>query len=105
MKPIIGYLRVSTDRQGRSGLGLEAQRMALESYARSCGGTIIRTYIEVESGRNAKRPQLQAALAHAKRSKAQLVVAKLDRLARSVAFTAALMDSGTDFVCCDMPHA
>src|SRR5204862_772083 len=60
---------------------------------------------EIETGKRSNRPELAKALAHAKRSKAQLVVAKLDRLARNVAFTAALMDSGTDFVCCDMPHA
>jgi DNA invertase Pin-like site-specific DNA recombinase len=104
-RSIIGYLRVSTAKQGRSGLGLEGQRAALESYARQTGGNILKTYVEVESVRHSSRPELAKALGHARRSGAQLVVAKLDRLARNVAFTAALMESKVDFVCCDIPHA
>lgn len=105
MKHLIGYLRVSTDKQGRNGLGMEAQRAALDQFAQQIGATIVRTYTEVESGRRPDRPQLQLALAHAKRSRATLVVAKLDRLSRNVAFLAAVMDSGCEFIACDNPHA
>jgi len=105
MAEIIGYLRVSTKRQGDSGLGLEAQKSAIEAYARQMGGRIVATYTEVESGKVSDRPELQKALAHARRSKAVLCVAKLDRLARNVAFTSAIMDSGADFRACDNPTA
>jgi DNA invertase Pin-like site-specific DNA recombinase len=105
MKAIIGYRRVSTDRQGRSGLGLEAQDSALQAYSSQTGGPILKTYTEIETGKRSDRPELTKALAHAKRARAQLVVAKLDRLARNVAFVSALLDAGCDFVCCDMPHA
>ena len=105
MKNIIGYLRVSTKRQGQSGLGLDAQLEALESYRQEHGGRILATYKEVESGKKADRPELAKALAHAKRSGAMLVVAKLDRLSRNVAFISAVMDAGVDFVACDQPHA
>lgn len=104
-KNLIGYVRVSTKGQGESGLGLEAQEAAIDSYAAQCGAEVIRMYTEVESGKKAARPQLAAALAHARRTKATLVVAKLDRLARNVRFTSTLMESGVDFVCCDNPHA
>jgi DNA invertase Pin-like site-specific DNA recombinase len=102
MQKLIGYIRVSTQRQGKSGLGLEAQLKALQDYQ---GGRILATYREVETGKRADRPELTKALAHAKRSGAVLVVAKLDRLARNVAFTSALMESGVEFVACDNPHA
>jgi DNA invertase Pin-like site-specific DNA recombinase len=102
---IIAYYRVSTKQQGESGLGLEAQEAAVRSYAGQTGASIKASYVEVESGKLADRPQLARALAHAKRSKATLVVAKLDRLARNVEFTATLMNSGADFVACDNPHA
>jgi DNA invertase Pin-like site-specific DNA recombinase len=102
--PIIAYYRASTDKQGRSGLGLDAQREALRTYAEKAG-PLLAEYCEIESGRRNDRPELEKALAHARRSKATLVVAKLDRLARSVAFTSTLMDSGADFVACDNPHA
>jgi DNA invertase Pin-like site-specific DNA recombinase len=105
MLEIIAHLRVSTKKQGRSGLGLEAQQAAVEAYARQIGAVIKGSYTEVETGKLADRPELAKALAHAKRNKAQLVVAKLDRLARNMAFTSALMDSGVDFVCCDNPRA
>jgi DNA invertase Pin-like site-specific DNA recombinase len=106
MAAIIAYYRVSTKQQGDFGLGLDAQKTAVESYARSTvGGRIQASYREVESGKLAERPELARALAHARRSKATLVVAKLDRLARNVAFLSALMRSGVDFVCCDNPHA
>jgi DNA invertase Pin-like site-specific DNA recombinase len=105
----ITYLRVSTERQGRSGLGLEAQREAIARYLNDTGLEIAKEYLEVETGKGAnalsKRPQLQAALAEAKRTKSRLVLAKLDRLARNVHFVSGLMESGADFVIADMPHA
>lgn len=104
-QPLIAYARVSTQRQGQSGLGLESQQAAIAAYAASANGQILATYIEVESGRKADRPQLAKAIAHAKRSKAKLVIAKLDRLARNVYFLAGLMESGVDFVACDNPTA
>lgn len=102
---IIGYLRVSTKQQGESGLGLEGQRVAVEAYARQNSARVAGWYTEVESGKRADRPQLARALGHAKRSKATLVVAKLDRLARNVAFLSKVMDSGANFVACDNPQA
>jgi DNA invertase Pin-like site-specific DNA recombinase len=102
---IIGYLRVSTKRQGESGLGLEGQKTAVETHARQIGARIAAWYTEVETGKREDRPELARALAHARRSKALLTVAKLDRLARNVAFTSALMRAGVDFVACDNPHA
>src|SRR5215472_25849 len=99
----ISYLRVSTDRQGQSGLGIEAQRKAVTDY----GGSwqLLREYIEVESGKRSDRPQLLAALAHAKATGGTIVIAKLDRLARNVAFISNLMESGVEFVAADMPMA
>jgi DNA invertase Pin-like site-specific DNA recombinase len=102
---LIAYCRVSTKQQGASGLGLEAQRAAVESYARQAGARVAGLYVEVETGKIADRPELARALAHARRSKATLCVAKLDRLARNVAFLSALMDSTVPFVACDNPHA
>ncbi len=105
MRNLIAYYRVSSKRQGRSGLGLEAQQAAVAEYARQHGAKVLAGYTEVESGKRSDRPELAKAIAHAKRARATLVVAKLDRLARNVAFTSKLMDSGVDFVCCDNPHA
>jgi DNA invertase Pin-like site-specific DNA recombinase len=105
MAAFIGYLRVSTKQQGDSGLGLEAQRAALESYVRQAKGTLITVYVEVESGKRADRPELAKAIAHAKRSKATLTVAKLDRLSRNVEFLARVMNSGCEFAAADMPSA
>jgi DNA invertase Pin-like site-specific DNA recombinase len=105
MAGIIGYLRVSTKGQGESGLGLEAQKAAIETYARQDRSGILTYYTEVESGKLANRPELARALSHCRRSKATLVVAKLDRLARNVAFLSTLMDSTVPFVACDNPHA
>lgn len=103
--PLIAYYRVSTKQQARSGLGLDGQKTALENFARQHGSSIIAEYQETETGKRKDRPELAKALAHARRSKATLVVAKLDRLARNVAFTSALMEAGADFVACDNPHA
>lgn len=104
-KPLVGYVRVSTQRQGRSGLGLEAQLAAVHGYAAQHGTEVVAVFEEVESGRISERPQLAAALAHAKKVKGKLVIAKLDRLARNVAFVSAIMESGVDFVAVDNPHA
>jgi len=102
---VVGYVRVSTTKQGQSGLGLEAQVEAINAYARQHGREVVAIYQEVESGKVSDRPELTKALWRARRIKAALVVAKLDRLARSVAFTSAIMDSGVDFVACDNPYA
>lgn len=101
----IAYYRVSTERQGRSGLGLDAQRAMVEGYVRGHGGEILAEYVEVESGRRCDRPQLARALGDAKAYGATLMIARLDRLARNVAFTSALLESGADFCACDNPHA
>lgn len=101
----VGYYRVSTHRQGRSGLGLEAQRQAVAELAAIRGATLVAEYVEVESGRRTSRPQLQAALAACRGLRATLIIARLDRLARSVLFIAGLMESGVDFKAADMPNA
>jgi DNA invertase Pin-like site-specific DNA recombinase len=107
MGRFIAYFRVSTDRQGKSGLGLEGQRAAVLQHIRD-GAELLAEYTEVETGKRDaldNRPELRKALAHAKRSKAILVVAKLDRLTRSVAVTSMLHQAHVEFVCCDNPHA
>jgi DNA invertase Pin-like site-specific DNA recombinase len=102
----VSYLRVSTGKQGESGLGLEAQRAAVEAYLNGGNWTLAAEFVEVESGkRDSNRPQLAAALAACKKLKAKLVVAKLDRLSRNVRFIATVMDSGVEFIACDNPHA
>ncbi len=102
----VAYYRVSTQKQGRSGLGLEAQQEAVRVYCLQDGGHVIKVFIEVESGRgNVKRPELARAIAHAKMTRSTLLIAKLDRLSRNVHFISALMDSGVDFICCDNPTA
>ena len=98
----IAYHRVSTTQQGKSGLGLKAQQAAVAAFT---GSETIAEYIEVESGRKADRPQLAAAIAHCRRTNSTLVIAKLDRLARNVAFVANLMESGVEFVAADNPNA
>lgn len=104
----IAYLRVSTDRQGKSGLGLDAQREAVSQYIAANGIELVGEYVEVETGKGsnalAKRPELVAALAEAKRAKALLIVAKLDRLARNTRFLLTLIDSGADVAFADMPQ-
>lgn len=100
----VTYLRVSTDRQGKSGLGLEAQRKAVADHVLG-KGEIAAEYVEVESGNKNDRPQLALALAEAKRVGAVLLIAKLDRLARNVAFIANLLESGVEIAAADMPEA
>ena len=101
----VAYLRVSTVRQGEGGLGMEAQDAAVRSFAKHAGKAILATYVEVESGKRSDRPELAKALVAAKKAKATLLIAKLDRLARNVAFIANLMDAGVDFVAVDQPYA
>lgn len=101
----ISYIRVSTQRQGRSGLGLEAQQTAVAQFVTQRGGEVLREFVEVESGRKADRPQLTAAIAAAKAEGAVLLIAKLDRLARNVAFVSALLESGAEVQAVDMPEA
>lgn len=106
---VVSYLRVSTVMQGKSGLGLEAQREAVARYLAGSGGTLLEEFEEVETGKGSdaldKRPKLKAAIALAKKRKAVLVIAKLDRLARNVHFISGLMETGVQFKCCDFPSA
>jgi len=105
----VAYYRVSTQQQGRSGLGLEAQRAAVARYLNGGRWTLLDEFTEVETGKGAnaldKRPRLRAALALCKKRKATLVIAKLDRLARNVRFVSGLIEEGVDFVSTDMPQA
>jgi DNA invertase Pin-like site-specific DNA recombinase len=101
----VAYYRVSTQRQGQSGLGLEAQQKAVADYLNGGSWTLVAEFTEIESGRRKNRPQLAAALEAARQQKATLVIAKLDRLARNVAFVANLMDSKVEFVAVDFPQA
>jgi DNA invertase Pin-like site-specific DNA recombinase len=101
----VAYYRVSTDQQGASGLGLEAQRAAVNTYLDGGPWRLVAEHTEVESGKRADRPELAKALAACRKHKAKLIIAKLDRLSRNLAFIAALMDSGVEFVAVDNPHA
>lgn len=105
----VAYYRVSTQQQGKSGLGLDAQRAAVETYLNGGRWTMAGEYVEVETGKGAdaldRRPELRKALDHCKKAKATLVIAKLDRLARNVHFVTGLIESGVEFVAADMPHA
>lgn len=106
MKPrVVSYIRVSTQRQGASGLGLEGQRAAVEAFCRENGCNLLAEYREVESGCKSDRPILRQALSRARTAKAALLIAKLDRLARNVAFIANLMEAGVEFRACDLPQA
>lgn len=98
------YYRVSTKSQGKSGLGLGDQKMIVERFLRE-GDTIIEEYTEVESGRKSARPKMLEAIRACQMSGAKLLIAKLDRLSRNVAFVMTLRDSGVDFVACDLPDA
>ena len=101
----VAYFRVSTDKQGKSGLGLEAQQKSVLDYLDGGRWSLVAEFTEIESGKRNDRPELEKALAACKKQKAKLVIAKLDRLSRNLAFIAALMDSGVEFVAVDNPHA
>jgi len=105
-KKFIAYYRVSTAKQGESGLGLEAQRTPVDRYLAGIeGAELVYEFTEIESGRKKDRPELAAALWQCKKIGATLIIAKLDRLARNVHFISGLMESGVDFVACDNPQA
>lgn len=99
----VAYLRVSTQKQGYSGLGLEAQREIIHNHLHDT--TLIAEFVEVESGRKSDRPKLKEALALCRKDGATLIVAKLDRLARSVSFLSNLLESDVEIVFCDFPQA
>ncbi|CAB3665220.1 recombinase family protein [Paraburkholderia rhynchosiae] len=105
----VTYLRVSTAKQGQSGLGLEAQQGAVDAYLSGDAWEVVGRFVEVETGKGAnaldKRPQLRAALALCKKAGATLLIAKLDRLARNVHFITGLIETGVDFIAADMPQA
>ena len=106
---VVSYLRVSTGKQLKSGLGLEAQREKVAQYVAGAGAVLLKEFQEAETGKGAnaldKRPQLKAAIKFAKDNKAVLVIAKLDRLARNVHFVSGLLETGVQFKCCDFPEA
>jgi DNA invertase Pin-like site-specific DNA recombinase len=100
----VAYYRVSTDRQGKSGLGLDAQKEAVQQRLNGGRWQLVGEFIEIESGKRAKRPKLDAALAACKKNKAKLIVAKLDRLSRNVSFLLKLIDSGVEVLFADLPE-
>jgi len=101
----VAYYRVSTARQGKSGLGLEAQRAAVREHLNGGTWQVVAEFTEIESGKNADRPKLAAALKECRLRRAKLIIAKLDRLARNVAFVSNLMESGVEFEAVDFPQA
>ena len=101
----VSYLRVSTQRQGKSGLGVEAQREAVTGYLNGGSHDLIKEFVEVESGKRSDRPELAKALALCRLRKAVLIIARLDRLSRNVAFISSLMEAGVKFVAVDLPQA
>lgn len=103
-RTFVAYLRVSTDQQGRSGLGLEAQRAAITAFLRNGDRLLEPPFVEVESGKRTDRTQLRAAVARCKATGATLLVAKVDRLARNTQFLLSIINSGIDVVFCDLPH-
>ena len=103
-RPYFAYYRVSTQKQGASGLGLEAQRAAARAFV--ADPVALRgEFVEIESGKKTHRPQLLAAIAAARQAGGVLLIAKLDRLSRNAGFIFTLRDAGVEFVCCDMPDA
>ncbi len=101
----VAYYRVSTKQQGKSGLGLDAQKETVKTFTNNCTGCLLGEFVEVESGKNDNREQLKSAIEFARVNGAKLLIAKLDRLSRNASFIFALRDSKIDFVCCDMPDA
>ncbi|MCG7352186.1 recombinase family protein [Roseomonas mucosa] len=101
----VAYYRVSTDKQGRSRLGLDAQREAVARHAAGAGGSVIAAFEEVESGRKDDRPQLALAMAECRLRRCTLLIAKLDRLARDAHFLLGLEKAGVEFLAADMPYA
>jgi DNA invertase Pin-like site-specific DNA recombinase len=105
----VAYYRVSTQKQGASGLGLDAQKQTVEEYVRNAPGSLLATFCEVETGKGSnaldKRPELRKALDECRKCKAVLILAQLDRLARNVHFISGLMESRVQFVACDLPEA
>ena len=101
----IAYYRVSTDKQGKSGLGLDAQRRAVADFLDGGKWELLGEFTEIESGKRADRPELEKAIAECKKRRAKLIIAKLDRVSRNVAFIATLMERRVDFLCCDNPTA
>jgi len=108
-KQFVAYYRVSTQKQGASGLGLEAQKRTVAGYVRNAPGTLLSEFCEVETGKGSnaleKRPELRKALDECRKRGAVLIIAKLDRLARNVHFISGLMESRVQFVACDLPEA
>ena len=106
MRQLVSYLRVSADRQRKSGLGIDAQRAAIERFAEADGCTVLTEFVEAETGKGAdaldRRPRLAAALAHARRARVAVVVAKLDRLSRDVAFISGLMAQRVQFIVAEL---
>jgi DNA invertase Pin-like site-specific DNA recombinase len=104
-RKFVSYCRVSTAKQGRSGLGLEAQRAAIAEFLAGGQWELVAEYVEVETGKNDDRPELRKALHRAKVTGAKLVIAKLDRLSRNLRFIAELQEAKVKFICADMPDA
>lgn len=101
----VAYYRVSTFHQGANGLGMEAQKTAVQTFLNGGAWELLGEFAEVESGKHKQRPELDKAIALCRKTKARLLIAKLDRLARNAAFLLNLRDSGVDFLAVDMPHA
>lgn len=104
MQKFVAYYRVSTQKQGASGLGLEGQKQAVQNFV-NCSDCIVAEFTEIESGKKNNRAELAKAIDFAKKHGAKLVIAKLDRLSRNASFVMTLKDTGVDFVCVDMPDA
>lgn len=106
MKKYVPYFRVSTQKQEKSGLGLESQKSMVNNFIKLNGGEMLEAFTEIETGTSKKqRTEIYKAIDYAKQHGAVLVIAKLDRLARNVHFISSLMETGVEFVCCDMPSA
>ncbi|MDO9067830.1 MAG: recombinase family protein [Deltaproteobacteria bacterium] len=99
----ISYVRVSTDRQGKSGLGLQAQQKQVRDFISSCNGVLLDEFTEIESGKNNNRPELAKAIRQSQLTGSKLIIAKLDRLSRSLNYITSLSESKIDFVVCDLP--